>query len=101
MFIRGYLRASTADQDANHARADLDAFAAERRLTIAAYYAENESGASLKMSELFRLLDDSKPGDVLLIDRLRLRPQVFPRGCVVMVCCVFHNALPPTSVPTP
>jgi DNA invertase Pin-like site-specific DNA recombinase len=61
MFIRGYLRASTADQDANHARAELDAFAAERGLAIAAYYAENESGASLKMSELFRLWTTASP----------------------------------------
>lgn len=39
-------------------------------MTIAAYYSENESGASLQRPELFRLLDDSKPGDVLLIEQV-------------------------------
>jgi DNA invertase Pin-like site-specific DNA recombinase len=70
MFIRAYLRASTTAQDADRARADLDAFAAERGLTIASYYSENESGASLQRPELFRLLDDSTPGDVLLIEQV-------------------------------
>jgi DNA invertase Pin-like site-specific DNA recombinase len=31
---------------------------------------ENESGASLKRPELFRLLNDSSPGDVLLIEQV-------------------------------
>jgi DNA invertase Pin-like site-specific DNA recombinase len=70
MFVRGYLRASTAEQDASRARADLERFAAERGLSIAAWYVENESGASLKRPELFRLLDDSKPGDVLLVEQV-------------------------------
>jgi DNA invertase Pin-like site-specific DNA recombinase len=70
MFIRAYLRASTDEQDASRARADLDAFAKERDLTIAAYYVENESGASLKRPELFRLLHDARAGDVLLIEQV-------------------------------
>ncbi|CDS55011.1 resolvase [Polaromonas sp. CG9_12] len=70
MFIRAYLRASTDQQDSQRARADLDSFASERGLTIAAYYSENESGASLTRPELFRLLDDSSPGDVLLIEQV-------------------------------
>jgi DNA invertase Pin-like site-specific DNA recombinase len=70
MFVRAYLRASTKEQDATRAKADLEAFAAERGLTIAATYLENESGASLKLPELFRLLADSKPGDVLLIEQV-------------------------------
>jgi DNA invertase Pin-like site-specific DNA recombinase len=70
MFLRAYLRASTEDQDAARATADLDAFAAERGLTIASYYVENESGASLQRPELFRLLNESKPGDVLLIEQV-------------------------------
>lgn len=70
MFIRAYLRASTAEQDATRARADLDAFAAERGQRIAAYYIENESGASLRRPELFRLLSDCHPGDVLLIEQV-------------------------------
>lgn len=70
MFIRAYLRASTQEQDASRARSSLEAFAAERGLTIAASYVENESGASLQRPELFRLLADSKPGDVLLIEQV-------------------------------
>ena len=51
----------------------LEQFAAENGLAIAATYAENESGAKLDRPALFRLLADSKPGDVLLceqVDRL-------------------------------
>jgi DNA invertase Pin-like site-specific DNA recombinase len=70
MFIRAYLRASTKEQNAERARADIDAFATERGLVVAAFYAENESGASLKRPELFRLLADSRPGDVLLIEQV-------------------------------
>jgi len=70
MFIRAYLRASTQHQDANRARGDLEVFAQERGLKVAAWYIENESGATLKRPELFRLLADSSPGDVLLIEQV-------------------------------
>jgi DNA invertase Pin-like site-specific DNA recombinase len=67
---RMYLRASTDHQDAGRARAQVEVFAAEHGLTIAATYTENESGASLARPELFRLLGDSKPGDILLIEQV-------------------------------
>ncbi|MBS1171166.1 MAG: resolvase [Burkholderiaceae bacterium] len=70
MFVRAYLRASTDEQDANRARQQLQQFANERGLTIAAYYVENESGASLKRPELFRLLNDCQHGDMLLIEQV-------------------------------
>jgi DNA invertase Pin-like site-specific DNA recombinase len=70
MFVRAYLRASTEDQDATRARADLEAFAKEHGLTIAATYVENESGASLSRPELFRLLADARPGDILLVEQV-------------------------------
>jgi DNA invertase Pin-like site-specific DNA recombinase len=70
MFVRAYLRASTKEQDARRAKENLRRFARERGLKIAAYYIENESGASLKRPELFRLLEDSHPGDVLLIEQV-------------------------------
>ena len=73
MFVRAYLRASTADQDAERARDQLEAFATERGLRIASTYVEIESGAKLARPELFRLLADCRPGDVLLteqVDRL-------------------------------
>lgn len=73
MFVRAYLRASTSERDANRARDQLEAFAADHGLRIAACYVENESGAKLARPELFRLLTDSQPGDILLtenVDRL-------------------------------
>ena len=70
MFVRAYLRASTSEQDATRARTQLDAFAHERGLAIAAAYVENESGATLARPELFRLLKDCRPGDVLLIEQV-------------------------------
>jgi DNA invertase Pin-like site-specific DNA recombinase len=70
MHIRAYLRASTKDQDASRAKDDLLRFAAERGLKIAASYVENESGASLARPELFRLLADCHPGDVLLVEQV-------------------------------
>ena len=70
MFVRAYLRASTDEQNANRARDQLRAFAAERDLRIAAWYVENESGAKLARPELFRLLTDAQPGDVLLVEQV-------------------------------
>lgn len=70
MYVRAYLRASTKEQDAERAREQLEDFANERGLTIAASYVENESGASLQRPELFRLLKDSKPGDILLVEQV-------------------------------
>jgi DNA invertase Pin-like site-specific DNA recombinase len=69
-FTRAYLRASTDDQDANRAREQLTAFAAERGLVIAAWYVENESGTRLDRPELFRLLADAQPGDILLVEQV-------------------------------
>lgn len=70
MHIRAYLRASTKEQDATRARAELQSFAEERGLRIVSWYVENESGASLARPELFRLLSDCHPGDVLLVEQV-------------------------------
>ncbi|WP_404991290.1 recombinase family protein [Cupriavidus pauculus] len=70
MFVRAYLRASTKEQDATRAKEDLEAFARDKGLTIAASYVENESGASLQRPELFRLLKDCQKGDILLIEQV-------------------------------
>src|SRR5437660_903114 len=70
VLARVYLRASTTEQDANRARAEIEAFAGARGLRIAAYYVENESGAKLDRPELFRLLSDSRPGDILLVEQV-------------------------------
>ena len=70
MMIRAYLRASTVEQDANRARSQLREFAQSFGHRIAAYYVENESGATLRRPELFRLLADSEAGDVLLVEQV-------------------------------
>jgi DNA invertase Pin-like site-specific DNA recombinase len=70
MNARAYLRASSQDQDAQRAREQVEAFATERGLNIVGTYVENESGAKLARPELFRLLADSKPGDVLVVEQV-------------------------------
>ncbi len=70
MMIRAYLRASSAEQDASRAKAQLREFAEQHGQRIASYYIENESGATLQRPELFRLLADSEPGDVLLVEQV-------------------------------
>src|SRR5947209_2914501 len=70
MLARAYLRASTNEQDATRAREQVEAFSADRGLTIAGTYIESESGAKLARPELFRLIGDSRPGDVLLIEQV-------------------------------
>jgi DNA invertase Pin-like site-specific DNA recombinase len=70
MNARAYLSASTDEQDASHAKCQVEAFAAERGLPVVGTYVENESGAKLARPELFRLLADSKRGDVLLVEQV-------------------------------
>ena len=69
-FLRAYLRASTEDQNAARARADLEQFAADRKLVVASWYVENESGAKLERPELFRLIGDASRGDILLVEQV-------------------------------
>ena len=52
MFIRAYLRASTKEQDAKRAKSELIAFANDHGHKIAAFYVENESGATLVRTKL-------------------------------------------------
>jgi DNA invertase Pin-like site-specific DNA recombinase len=70
MFVRAYLRASTQQQDAQRAKAQLESFAADHGLKIAAYYVENESGASLQRPALFELIEEATVGDILLIEQV-------------------------------
>ncbi len=70
IFIRGYLRASTEDQNAERARETLSRFAQEHGARVASWYTENVSGTKADRSELMRLLSDSGPGDVLLIEQV-------------------------------
>lgn len=81
MAIRAYLRASTKEQNAERAKQSLKDFMAGYGKIVDVWYVENESGAKLDRPELNRLIDDSKKGDILLledIDRLtRLKPNDF------------------------
>ncbi|WP_106418306.1 recombinase family protein [Salinicola tamaricis] len=69
-YIRGYLRASTDDQNATRAQEALQSFAEERGRDVVAWYVENASGASVRRTELERLLADAKQGDILLIEQV-------------------------------
>ena len=70
MFIRAYLRASTSEQDATRAKDTLKKFILNFNERIASFYIENKSGNSLERPELIRLLDESDPGDVLLVESI-------------------------------
>ncbi|ECG4848250.1 recombinase family protein [Morganella morganii] len=70
MYIYGYLRASTKEQDALRAKNRMKAFVEEKGFRMASWYTENVSGASLQRPELLRLLDDAAPGDIILIEQV-------------------------------
>ena len=62
-----YVRASTKDQDAERALADLKKFALSIKGDVNEYI-ENESGTKLDRPVLNRLLDDSSNDDTLLVE---------------------------------
>ena len=70
MYIHGYLRASTKEQDALRAKNRMKAFVEEKGFRLASWYTENVSGASLQRPELLRLLDVAAPGDIILIEQV-------------------------------
>lgn len=70
MRIYPYLRASTHDQDEQRAKKSLTKFVKDAGQDAAAWFFENESGATLKRPELFRLLDIAQSGDVLLVEQV-------------------------------
>ena len=70
MLIRAYLRASTKQQDASRAKAELTAFAKEHGHKIAAFYVENESGATLTRPQLMTLIDEASEGDIILVEQI-------------------------------
>lgn len=68
--IYGYLRASTKEQDAKRAKQTLVSFVTDVDQVISSWFIENESGATLKRPELFRLLDVAQRGDILLVEQV-------------------------------
>lgn len=67
MTTRIYVRASTKDQDAERALADLKKFALSIKGDVNEYI-ENESGTKLDRPVLNQLLEDSSNGDTLLVE---------------------------------
>lgn len=67
MTVHIYVRASTKDQDAERALDDLIQFSQGYSDNHVAYI-ENFSGTKLNRPELSRLLDESKPKDILLVE---------------------------------
>ena len=67
MTTRIYVRASTKDQDAERALADLKNFALSIKDDVNEYV-ENESGTKLDRLVLNQLLEDSSNGDTLLVE---------------------------------
>lgn len=65
-----YLRASTKDQDADRAKAQLLDFAADSGFQVAGIYSENISGTKLQRPQLMKLLAAADPGDVLLVESI-------------------------------
>lgn len=69
-FLRCYLRASTKSQDAERAKQSLIDFAGKHDQKIASFYVENVSGRKLARPELFRLLNESSNGDIMLVESI-------------------------------
>jgi DNA invertase Pin-like site-specific DNA recombinase len=68
MNTRIYLRASTKDQDAERALADLNNLNLSLKLGNPVVYIENYSGTKLERPELNRLLQEANQGDTLLVE---------------------------------
>ena len=67
MNIRIYVRASTKEQDAERALDSLRAFANNLGHNTTEYI-ENHTGTKLERPQLNKLLDESKDGDILLVE---------------------------------
>ena len=65
--VRIYVRASTKDQNAERALADLIKFSKAYSKKNESYV-ENYSGTKLDRPQLSKLLDDAKQGDILLVE---------------------------------
>ena len=70
MFFRVYIGAPASESEMVRACTALDAFVADRGFTVLRKYVDNYPNDWLARPELFRLLSESCPGDVLLVERL-------------------------------
>jgi DNA invertase Pin-like site-specific DNA recombinase len=70
MNINVYLRASTAEQNAERARETINTFLNGYNLTANSEYIENVSGAQLNRPQLMRMIEESQAGDVIIIEQI-------------------------------
>ena len=70
MFVRAYLRASTDDQDANRARDQLKAFAAERGFRSPPGTSRTRAVPSCRAPSCSGCSNDAQPGDILLVEQV-------------------------------
>lgn len=101
LFIRAYLRASTSEQDANRAKSLLEQFAKESNHKIASWFVENESGAKAERPELMRLLHDSLPGDIILVESVDRLSRLKREDWESLRACINSKGLRVVSVDLP
>lgn len=70
MAIRVYLRASTKEQNAERAKTTIDDCLTSLGTKADFYYVENVSGTTLNRPELLRLMADSEPNDILVVEQV-------------------------------
>ncbi|MDS6630471.1 recombinase family protein [Klebsiella michiganensis] len=71
MYIHGYLRASTKEQDALRAKNRMKAFVEEKGFRLVPVGTPKMyPGHHFNVPELLRLLDDAAPGDIILIEQV-------------------------------
>lgn len=84
MYVFGYLRASTSEQDATRAKKALGDFALMHNKRVAGWYVDNISGTTMNRPELLRLLDDAEPGDVILIEQVDQLSRLDDEGWITL-----------------
>lgn len=101
MYIFGYLRASTSDQNAKRAQRALQEFVQQKGFRIAGWYIENESGASLQRPELLRLLDDAAIGDAIIIEQIDRLSRLDEKSWFVLKEMLYKKELKVISLDLP
>ena len=101
MYIFGYLRASTREQDASRAKESLKSFVESKGKRVAGWYLENVSGASLQRPELMRLLEDAAPGDAVLIEQVDRLSRLDDDGWIKLKSLIQEKGLKVISLDLP
>lgn len=101
MFIRAYLKATAEDPYGDSARDTLEVFVRARGHRIASYYRESSSATSADRPELGRLLAESLPEDILLVDRIDRLVHLSSQDWAILQNQVSHQALRILSLDLP